>query len=137
MMRRVLLAAAAALTLLAVQAQAQTTPATTPAPAATTPPATTPPITTPPASTTAPAKKMSRHVTLQQRFDTANTSHDGHLTKDQATAANWPYVANNFVAMDKDKKGFVTIGDIRAYAKARRAAHKVAPAPAPKPASNG
>ena len=121
--------AAAALALVAFQAQAQTTPDTTPAPATATAPSTT----TAPA---APIKKpVSHRMTLQQRFDAANTAHDGHLTKDQATAANWSYVAGNFAAMDKDKKGFVTIADIRAYARARRAERqKATPATAPKPA---
>lgn len=133
-MRRLLPATAAALLLLAWQAQAQTqqAPVTTESPAM---PAA--PGTTAPATTTTPAKKpATRHMTLQQRFDAANTAHDGHLTKDQATAANWPYVANNFAAMDKDKKGYVTVQDIRAYAKAHRMAHQK-PAPAPAQPNNG
>ena len=129
-MRR-LIPAAAALALLAAPAWAQTQPdtATTPAPAAG-------------ATTTAPATPAPRHVrrrqTLQQRFDAANTTHDGHLTKDQAAAANWPYVMNNFAAIDKDHKGYVTTADIRAFAKARRAARQKQQAPAPAaPATNG
>ena len=120
---------AAVLMLFAVQAQAQTTTAPATAPAATTAPATTAPA----ASTPAPKKHGQ---TLQQRFDAANTSHDGHLTKDQATAAKWGYVTGHFSSMDKDHKGYVTVDDIRGYAKARRAAKK-APAAAPAPASNG
>ena len=117
-MRR-LIPAAAVLVLLAAPAQAQTQPDSTP----------------PPAGTTAP-KHVRHRQTLQQRFDAANTSHDGHLTKDQAAAANWPYVVNNFPGIDKDAKGYVTVQDIRAFAKARRAArHKTTPAPAP--SSNG
>lgn len=112
MMRR-LLPAAAVLALFAFQAQAQTTPGTTPAPA-----------TSAPAPTTPAKKPVSHRITLQQRFDAANTTHDGHLTKDQAAAANWPYVTNNFTTMDKDKKGFVTVQDIRAFAKARHAARQ-------------
>jgi transposase len=127
MMRRLIPAAAAALLLVAWQAQAQTqtqtAPATTGQPAVTAPAA--------PSTATPAPKPASHHRTLQQRFDAANTTHDGHLTKDQATAANWPFVANNFAAIDKDKKGYVTVKDIRAYAKARRAAHQTQkPAPA-------
>ena len=122
-MRRLIPAAAAALLLVAWQARAQTdtAPATTGQPAVT--------ATGPPSTGTPAPKPASRHRTLQQRFDAANTAHDGHLTKDQATAANWPYVTNNFAAIDKGKKGYVTAQDIHAFAKARHAAHH-APAPA-------
>ncbi len=123
-MRR-LIPAAAALVLFAAQAPAQTQPDATQAPAAgAASPA--------PANPAAPmAKKHRSRQTLQQRFDAANTTHDGHLTKDQAAAANWPYVTNNFAAIDKDKKGYVTVSDIHAFAKARHAArHKTTPTPA-------
>lgn len=124
---------AAALALFAVQAQAQTT--TTPAPIA---PATTAPAMTTPASPAMPMKKTNTHrVTLQQRFDKINASHDGHLTKDQATAGKWGYVAHNFDVMDKDRKGYVTVDDIHAYAKARHATSHKAPAATPAPATNG
>ncbi len=126
MMRRLILSAATcALLVLPALAQAQSTPA--PATGTTTTPAT-------------PQKPVRHHQTLQQRFDAANTAHDGHLTKDQATAANWPFIANNFAAIDKNKKGYVTVQDIRAYAKARRAAQKQKPAPTttqPAAPSNG
>lgn len=113
-MRR-LIPAAAVLALLALPAAAwaQTAPATTPS-----------------TTTTAPMKPpATKRMTLQQRFDAANTSHDGHLTKDQAAAANWSFVASNYAGIDKDKKGFVTVQDIRAFAKARRAARMQKPAP--------
>ncbi len=130
-MRRLLPVTAAALLLFGWQAQAQSqqAPATTESPAAPAAPGTAAPAT--------PAKKpAARRMTLQQRFDAANATHDGHLTKDQATAANWPYVANNFAAMDKDKKGYVTVQDIRAYAKAHHMAHQK-PAPSATQPSNG
>ena len=127
MMRR-LIPAAAALVLFAAQAPAQTQPDATQAPAAGTAAPASP-------ATSTPKQHRSRQ-TLQQRFDAANTTHDGHLTKDQATAANWPYVANNFAAIDKDKKGYVTASDIHAFAKARHAAHQKA-TPAPAPSTNG
>jgi len=110
MMRR-LMTVATALALFAGPALAQVEAQATPAPAA---------------DTTAPAAnpKPSHHrQTLRQRFDTANTAHDGHLTKDQAAAANWPYVVNNFAAIDKDGKGYVTVDDIHAFAHARHASH--------------
>lgn len=61
---------------------------------------------------------------LKARFAEANTTHDGHLTLAQAQAANWRYVVKNFQAIDKDNKGYVTVEDIHAYAKARRAARR-------------
>jgi hypothetical protein len=111
--------ALAAMTLLAAQAQAQTTPAA-PAPATPAPPAATAPA-------VAPAHHA--HATLQERFDQANTSHDGHLTLDQAKAG-MPMVAKHFSAIDKDKKGYVTMDDIHAYSAARHAGHPAAHHPA-------
>jgi hypothetical protein len=58
---------------------------------------------------------------MRNRFDMANTSHDGRLTMDQAQAAGWRVVANNFGAIDADHKGYVTIQDIHAFMRARRA----------------
>ena len=89
---------------------------------------------TPPALNTAPAPRAAAHrrMTMQQRFDAANTSKDGKLTLDQAKAANYRRVANNFDAIDTGKKGYVTVEDIRAYGRAQRAAHR---ATAAKPAA--
>ena len=60
--------------------------------------------------------------TLEQHFQAANAGNDGHLTKEQAQAARWSYVNRNFDAIDKAHKGFVTVEDIRGYARERRAA---------------
>ncbi len=77
----------------------------------------------------APAAK--HHATLAQRFADANTTHDGHLTLDQARAG-LPVAARHFAAMDKDNKGYVTLDDIHAYLKAQRAAkHHALPEEAP------
>ena len=66
-------------------------------------------------------------MTLAQRFAAANTSHDGHLTREQADAASWKYVSRNFAAIDKDHQGYVTVEDNRAYARANRAARHHTP----------
>lgn len=87
--------ALAVLALLAVHAQAQTTP---------------------------PAKPEHHRITWEQRFTQANTTHDGHLTLHQAKAGD-ATVARNFAAIDKDNKGYVTEDDVRAYYKAQHAAH--------------
>ncbi len=62
------------------------------------------------------------HLTLHQRFEQANTTHDGHLTLDQAKTG-MKSVARHFDAIDKDHKGYVTEADIHTYYKERRAAH--------------
>ena len=126
----------AAASLIALQAQAQNTPAT-PTPAAPTPAApapAAPPVAAPTPSTgtgaetgttTPSTTHHARHHTgrrsLQERFDAANTTHDGHLTLEQAQSG-MPSVAKNFDAIDKDKKGYVTVSDIRNYYAARRSA---------------
>ena len=89
----------------------------------------TPPGTGPGAGSGAPnATRGSHRQMLDARFAAANTTHDGHLTLEQAQAANWNNVVKNFTAMDKGSKGYVTLADIRGYSKARRAAHKHTPA---------
>jgi hypothetical protein len=65
-----------------------------------------------------------RRQSLADRFAEVNTTHDGHLTRDQASVARWYYVTNNFEGIDKDRHGFITVDDIRAYAAAKRAARK-------------
>ncbi len=80
------------------------------------------------------AKPKAPALTVEQRFEKANTSHDGKLTKAQAIAAKWTNVTRDFVAMDKDKKGYVTIDEVKAAAAKKPAVKKLAPAPAtPKP----
>lgn len=80
------------------------------------------------------AKPKAPALTVEQRFEKANTSHDGKLTKAQAMAAKWTNVTRDFVAMDKDKKGYVTIDEVKAAAAKKPAVKKPAPAPAtPKP----
>ena len=49
------------------------------------------------------------------RFNAANTTHDGRLTPQQAQAANMPWVAQHFAAIDSQQKGYLTVQDIRAY----------------------
>jgi hypothetical protein len=60
-------------------------------------------------------------LTWEQRFAQANTSHDGHLTLEQAKAG-YQAVARHFPEIDTDGKGYVTLDDIRGWHKAQRAA---------------
>jgi crotonobetainyl-CoA:carnitine CoA-transferase CaiB-like acyl-CoA transferase len=59
---------------------------------------------------------------LQTRFPTANTTHDGKLTRDQA-AAGMPIVARHFDEIDKQKAGYITLPQIEAFMQERGAAH--------------
>ncbi len=82
----------------------------------------------------APAASAEQHahphrhyISLDQRFEMANTTHDGHLTADQARNSPAMHtVSENFQAIDKDHHGFVTEDDIRTWYKARRAARRQA-----------
>ena len=86
------------------------------------------PTSAPPAvvapATPAPRPRRVYH-TLQERFDLANTTHDGHLTKEQARS-KMPSVARDFDAIDTNHQGYVTMDDIKAHAAARRAARRQA-----------
>jgi len=66
--------------------------------------------TAPAASPAAPAKPPRQ--TFREHFDSANTTHDGHLTLDQAKEAKWTAVVRRFDKMDANHKGFVTAQDI-------------------------
>jgi hypothetical protein len=117
-----LLIPALALSLAALPALAQTSTA----PAATAAPATGPAPTAAPAvaAPSKPAKQASgTRMTAQQRFDAANTTHDGKLTKDQAKSAHMYSTVKNWDAIDRDTKGYVTMDDMKGYAAAQRATH--------------
>lgn len=58
---------------------------------------------------------------LVQRFASANVTHDGRLTREQADSG-MPMVARNFDTIDIEHKGYVTLPEIRAFAAERRAA---------------
>ena len=51
---------------------------------------------------------------LVERFNAADTDHDGRLTKLEADG-KMPRVAKNFDAIDAQKRGYVTIEQIEAY----------------------
>ena len=79
-----------------------------------------------PAAPSAPVSKHHRR-TLEQRFDEANTTHDGHLTEEQARA-RMPSVARDFATIDTDHAGYVTLEQIKAHTHAKRAARRAAKA---------
>lgn len=119
--------------------QAQTVPLTPPAAA---PPIASPPVTTPSVVTpgTTHARRRTggrRRMTPAQRFAAANTTHDGHLTRDQAKAGHMFAVYRHFDAIDTGRKGYVTRQDMRSYAKAHhRARHAAKPGTRPAAATD-
>ena len=100
------------LPLFALQVHAQPAPAAQPA-------ATAAPAAEAPRASQAPAAKPHR-TSWQQRFAEANTTHDGHLTLQQAEAG-YRTIARHFQQIDADKKGFVTVEDIDNWHKLQRA----------------
>lgn len=77
------------------------------------------------AAPAAPAHAHRRGHTLQERFDTANVTHDGHLTQEQARA-HMPAVARDFAEIDTAHQGYVTLDQIRAHNRTARAARRAA-----------
>lgn len=101
-----------ALPMFALQAHAQTSPPPAPAKPATAQAA---------SSAPAPAPQQHAHrVGWKQRFAEANTTHDGHLTLQQAEAG-YRTVARHFAQIDVDKKGYVTVEDIDTWHKLQHA----------------
>lgn len=72
---------------------------------------------------------------LRDKFDAANTNHDGHLTQGQAQAGHMSHVARDFAAIDLAHHGYVTVDDIRTYHRAQRAAREAAALGTPRPSS--
>jgi hypothetical protein len=68
---------------------------------------------------------------LRERFEAANTTHDGKLTQDQAQAAHMVGVVRHFSEIDADQKGYVTLQDIHAWMAAQRAARGGGQMPTP------
>ena len=79
------------------------------------------------AATSTTTKPANAHHTMDQRFQQANVTHDGHLTADQAKTG-YKSIARHFAAIDLDKKGYITEADIRAFDKTQRTLHQQAAA---------
>jgi Ca2+-binding EF-hand superfamily protein len=68
----------------------------------------------------APRQRMTpeqREQRMAERFNAADTNHDGKLSLDEAKAG-LPMVARNFDQIDTEHTGSVTLEQLRAYAKA-------------------
>lgn len=62
------------------------------------------------------------HTTWKQKFSTANVTHDGHLTAQQAQTG-YKSLYKHFAEIDTGNKGFITQEDVGAWRKAQRALH--------------
>ena len=60
---------------------------------------------------------------MQKRFAAADKNGDGRLTKEEAEAG-MPQVYKHFDEIDKAKQGSITLAEIAAYAREKRAARK-------------
>ena len=111
-----LLSAFLLLPLLAFQAHAQTAAMPQAGPAVAAPPAATAPA--------VPEHANARHhrMSWKERFAQANSTHDGHLTLEQAKEG-YLSVARHFTEIDAGKRGYVTLDDIAAWHKLQRAMH--------------
>jgi hypothetical protein len=61
----------------------------------------------------------------QDHFADANTTHDGKLTLDQATAG-YKSIAKSFSQIDVNHHGYVTMDDIKTWKAAKKAARLAA-----------
>ncbi len=71
------------------------------------------------------------HPRFADRFNAANTTHDGRLTREQAQAGRMGNIAKNFDVIDVDHKGYLTEQDIKAWHRAKRQANAAQPASQP------
>lgn len=70
-----------------------------------------------------PAQTLPEAVTqrLKARFDAADVNRTGTLTRAQAEAGGFGFIALNFEAMDRQGRGVVSFDDIRTFLRARGA----------------
>lgn len=69
--------------------------------------------------TDSPSPRAQRMLQmLQQRFDAADTNHDGKLTLAEAQAG-MPRIAQHFADIDTNHQGYITLEQIKAYVASR------------------
>ncbi len=74
------------------------------------------------ATSSTTTKSTHTHMSMDQKFQQANVTHDGHLTEDQAKTG-YKSIARHFDSIDQDKKGYITEDNIRTYDKLQRILH--------------
>jgi Ca2+-binding EF-hand superfamily protein len=62
-----------------------------------------------------PAGADGRAEHIEQRFKSADVNKDGKLSLAEAEAG-MPRIAKNFAKIDKDKKGYVTVEQVKEFA---------------------
>ncbi len=62
---------------------------------------------------------------VEAHFAAANTTGDGHLTRQQVEQADWPRVARHFSEIDTDNKGWISAEQIHAFNRSHHR-HRVA-----------
>jgi hypothetical protein len=72
-----------------------------------------------------PTAEHTGRRSAAQHFADANTTHDGHLTLQQATDG-YKSIAKSFPEIDVNRRGYVTMDDIKAWRAAKKAAHLAA-----------
>ena len=60
---------------------------------------------------------------VEAHFAAANTTHDGHLTRQQAELADWPRVAKHFDEIDTEHRGWITAAQIHAFNRSHHKRH--------------
>jgi hypothetical protein len=80
-------------------------------------------LTTPVLAQSAASATTEHHArkSAADHFADANTTHDGHLTLDQATSG-YKSLAKSFSQIDVDHHGYITMDDIKAWKAAKKAA---------------
>jgi hypothetical protein len=78
---------------------------------------------------TPPAAEHQGRRSAADHFADANTTHDGHLTLDQATAG-YKSLAKSFPQIDVDHHGYITMDDVKTWKAAKKAAKLAAKHPA-------
>jgi len=68
----------------------------------------------------APAAHHGRR-TAAEHFADANTTHDGHLTMDQASSG-YKSLAKSFSQIDVEHHGYITMDDVKTWRAAKKAA---------------
>jgi hypothetical protein len=71
--------------------------------------------TQPAAPTSGEALRAQVQRKLRQRFEAADSGSQGHITRAQADAAGWGYVAQHFNAIDTPGHGSVSWAQVQAY----------------------
>ncbi|MBL8518957.1 MAG: EF-hand domain-containing protein [Betaproteobacteria bacterium] len=75
------------------------------------------------AATPLPTQSVAEAVTrrLKARFDAADANRTGALTRAQAEAGGFGFIAQNFEAIDRKRAGAVTFEDVKGFLLARGA----------------